>query len=107
MFLDRVIHFRKTLVDPVNFYSPEKVNSLIEVTKVAHLKVQVVSFNMNLIFSPKRVPGQIYPFRIKFERSGKGSFTEKGKIVDKGSICSAPESTDSKLQYEPFLFSVA
>ena len=43
----------------------------------------------------------------KFGRSGKGSFTEKGKIVDRGSICSAPEGTVSKLQYEPFLFPVA
>ena len=31
-------------------YSPKKLNSLIEVTKVAHLKAQVVSFNMNLVF---------------------------------------------------------
>ena len=41
------------------------------------------------------------------KKSGKGSFTEKAKIVDRGSICSAPDSTLSKLQYEPFLFSVA
>ena len=35
------------------------------------------------------------------------SFTEKKTIVDSGSICSTPDSTGSKLQYEPHLFSVA
>ena len=34
-------------------------------------------------------------------------YTEKAKIIDRGSICSAPESTGSKLQFEPYLFSVA
>ena len=34
-------------------------------------------------------------------------FTEKAKIVDRGSLCSAHESTGSKLQHEPYLFSVA
>ena len=34
-------------------------------------------------------------------------FTEKAKIVDRGSLCSALETTGSKLQYEPNLFSVA
>ena len=35
------------------------------------------------------------------------SFAEKAKIVDRGSLCSALESTGSKLQYEPYLFSIA
>ena len=35
------------------------------------------------------------------------SFTEKAKIIDRGSICSAPERTGSELQCEPFLCSVA
>ena len=43
----------------------------------------------------------------KIWRSGKGSFTEKAKIVDSGSLCIAPENTGSKLQCEPYLFSVA
>ena len=42
-----------------------------------------------------------------FGRSGKGSFAEKPKIVDRGSSGSAPDNTGSKPQYEPFLFSVA
>ena len=29
---------------------------------------------------------------------GKGSSIEKAKIVDRGSLCNAPESTGSKLQ---------
>ena len=43
----------------------------------------------------------------KIWRSGKGLFTEKAKIVDIGSLCSAPENTGSKLQYEPYLICVA
>ena len=35
------------------------------------------------------------------------SYTEKAKIVNSGSLCSAPESTCSKLQYDPYLISVA
>ena len=35
------------------------------------------------------------------------SLTEEAKIVDGRSVCSTPESTGTKLQYEPHLFSVA
>ena len=40
-------------------------------------------------------------------RLGKGSCAEKAKIVDRGSLCSEPESTGCNLQYDPYLFSVA
>ena len=43
----------------------------------------------------------------KIGRSGKGSFSEKAEIVDRGSICIASESTGSMLQYDPYLISVA
>ena len=43
----------------------------------------------------------------KIWRSGKGSFAEKAKIVDIGSLCSAPENTGCKLQYDAYLISVA
>ena len=85
---------------------PKKLKSLIEVPYVANLKVQVVSFDMNLISSPKRIPRPSYPFGGELGRSGKGSFTEEAKIVDRSSLCSAPESTGSKLQYEQGLFFV-
>ena len=39
-------------------------------------------------------------------RLGKGSSSEKFKIVSRGSICSEPESTGSKLQDDPDLISV-
>ena len=71
--------------------SPKKLNLLIAVPNVAHLIVQVLSFNINLIPSPYRVPRPSYPFRRKLGRSGKGSFTEKAKIVDRGSVCIASE----------------
>ena len=99
--------FCENLGDQEKFSSPKKLKSLIEVPYVTHLNVQVISFNKNLIFSPQLVPRPSYPFRKKIGRSGKGSFTEKGKIVDRGSICSSPESTGSNLQYQPSLFSVA
>ena len=35
------------------------------------------------------------------------SSNEKAKIVDRGSLCSEPESTGCKLQYDPDPFSVA
>ena len=57
----------------------KKLKSLLGVPYVAHLKMQVLSCNMNLISSPQRAPRPSYPFRGKFWRSGKGSFTEKLK----------------------------
>ena len=35
------------------------------------------------------------------------SFPEKAKIVNRGSICSAPENTGADPKYEPFLCYVA
>ena len=42
--------------------SPKGLKSLIDVPSVAHLKVQVLSINMNLTSSPKRFPSPSYPF---------------------------------------------
>ena len=39
-------------------------------------------------------------------RLGKGSFSEKFKLIIRGSICGEPESTGSKLQQDPNLISV-
>ena len=78
VFLDRVIHFVKNLGDQGKCRSQKKLKSLMEVPYEVHVKVQVL-----------------------------GSYTEKTKIVDRGSLCSAHESTGSKLQHEPYLFSVA
>ena len=50
--LDQVIHFNKDLGDQVNGRFPKKLKSLIEVLYVAHLKIQVISVNMNHLFSP-------------------------------------------------------
>ena len=107
MFLDQVIHFGKNLGDQVKGRFPKKIKSLIEVPYLAHLKVQILSFNMNLFPPPYHVPRPSYPFRENFGRSGKGSFAEKAEIVDRGSVCTALERTGSKHQHEPFLFSVA
>ena len=81
MFLDKFIHFGENLGDQVKDRSPKKVKSSIEVPYVALLKVQVLSFNMNLVSSPLRVPRSSYPFRGKIGRLGILSFTEKAKIV--------------------------
>ena len=66
--------------------TPKKQKSLIRVPYVAHLKVQVLSFNMILLSSPLHVARANYPFWGKFGRSGKGSFTEKFKIVSSSSL---------------------
>ena len=52
VFIDPVIHFGKNLGDQVKSHFPKKMISLIEVPYVAHLKVQVPIFNMNLFSSP-------------------------------------------------------
>ena len=51
MFLDRVIHFGEVLEDQDKGRSPIKLKSLMDVPNVAHLKVQVLSFNVNLFSS--------------------------------------------------------
>ena len=86
---------------------PKNLKLLIAVPYVAHRIVQVLSFNMNFISSRRRVHRPNYQVRRKFGRSGKGSFTEKDKMVDRGSVCIASERTCSKLQYDPFPFSLA
>ena len=90
--------------EQVNGRSPNKLKLLIAVPYVAN---QIVSFNMNLISSPYRVPRPSYPFRRKFGRTGKGSITEKAKIIDRGSVCIASERTCSKLQHDPYLIFIA
>ena len=72
MFLDGVIHFGENLGDKVRGRSTKNLKSLIEVPYVAHLKVQVLSFNLNLIFSPYRVPRPGYPFRKNLGDQVKG-----------------------------------
>ena len=89
MFLDRVVHFGEYVGEQVKGRPTRKLKSLIEVPYLTRLKGQDLGFNVG-----------------KFGRSGKGSFTEKSKIVDEGSQCSALESAGCKLESEPCLFSV-
>ena len=70
------------------------------------MKVHVFGFNMILLSSPERVPRPINPFRRNFGRSGKGSFTEKAKIVNVAFETIPRESTCVKLHYVPYLISV-
>ena len=62
--------------------SPKKLKLLIAVPKVCQVNVHVLSFNKILLSSPWRVPRPSYPFGRNFGRSGKGSFTEKARIVN-------------------------
>ena len=48
MFLDQVIHFGKNFADQVKDRSPKNLRLLIEVPYVAHLKIQVLIFNINI-----------------------------------------------------------
>ena len=95
----------ENLGDKVKDRSQKKLTLLIRVPYVVHLKVQVLSFNLILISSSWRLPSPSYPILGKFGRSGKGSFTEKAKIVNACSLCSAPESTGFELQCDPYLIS--
>ena len=101
MFLDRVVHFGKNLGEQVKGRPTTKLKSLIEVPYVKCLEIQVLSCNMNLFYSPLHVPRPSYPFQDKLRRSGNVSFTEKGKIINGGSLRSGRESTCSKLQDDP------
>ena len=74
---------------------------------MCQVKVHVFGFNMIHLSTTKLVPRPSYPFWRNFGRSDKGSFTENAKIVNRGSQCSPRESTSSKLQYDPYLISVA
>ena len=56
MFLDRVIYFGEVLGVQEKGRSPKKLESLVDVPYVAHLKVHILSYNMILISSPYRVP---------------------------------------------------
>ena len=99
--------FRGKFGDQVKGHSPKKLELFIVVHYVEHMKIQVLSCNMNLISSPQQAPGPSYLFRGKFGRSGKGSFTQKARIAQRDSLCIASERTCSKLQYDPYLISVA
>ena len=107
MFQDRVVHFGENLREQVKGRSPKKLRLLIAVPYVAHLNVQALSFNMILFSSPSQDPRLGKHFLGRLATSGKRSFTEKAKIVDRGSLFSTPECIGSKVQYEPHLFSVA
>ena len=73
--------------------SPKKVKSLIGVPNVVHMNVHVLSFNMILISSQWRVLTPSYPFLGKFGLYGKGSFSEKAKSFNSGSLRMPSEST--------------
>ena len=107
LFLVRVIQFGETLGDQLKCRSSKKLNILKQYTSVLQLYVPVFRLKMILLSYPWRVPKPSNPIRRNFGRSGKGLFTEKAKIVNWGSQCSPPESTCSKLQYDPYLISVA
>ena len=82
MFLDRVIHFGDTLGDQVKGRSPKKLKSLIEVPNVVHVTVRVRTEDLSLGSATRRGLTPSYPFRMKLGSKGKGSFTEKAKIVN-------------------------
>ena len=62
MILDLVEQFGENLGDQAKGRSQKKSKSLVEVPSVAHLKVQVASFNTILVFSPYHVPRQVILF---------------------------------------------
>ena len=101
MFLDRVVHFGEHLRENEKAKIVDR-GSLCNEPESTGSKAQYEPDLFSVAYSYKElsISGKIW-------RSCKGSFTEKAKIVDSGSLCSAPENTGSKLQCEPYLFSGA
>ena len=62
----------------------KKLQFIIEVLSVYQLKEHVLSFYINHLTFPKRVPTQSYPFRRNFGRSGKGSFKKRAATFREG-----------------------
>ena len=79
--------------DQVKGRAPKKLKSLIEVPYVANLKVLVVSLNMILISSPKRVPRPSCPFGENLGEQVKCRPTKK-----LNSLIEAPYVTRLKVQ---------
>ena len=79
MFIDRVIHFVKKLIlgDQVKGPCTEMLKALIAVLYVAHLIVQVLSFNMNLFLLRIVFPDRVIHFgenlgdqvKVRFRKS--------------------------------------
>ena len=113
MFLDRVIHFGEPLGDQVKGRSPKKLKSFIEVPNV----------NRGSQCSPRESicsKLQYDPYLISVARSytelsisekiwaiSKGSFSEKAKNFNRGSLSMLSECTCFWLQYHPSIISVA
>ena len=72
MFAVRVILFGENLGDKVRGRSQEKLKSLFRVRYLAHLKVQVLIYNVILISSPWLVLRPNYQFREIFGVQVKG-----------------------------------
>ena len=106
MFLDRVVHFGENLGERVNCRPTRKPKivdrgSLCSEPESTGSKVQhePYLFSVACSLTELSISGKIW-------RSGKVTFTEKATITDRGSLWSALESAGSKLQSEPYLFSV-
>ena len=67
--------------DHVKGRSPIVLKSITEVPNLVDVKAHVLSLNMILVRSHLRVLTPSYPFGRKFRRYGKGSFSEKLKIL--------------------------
>ena len=107
MFLDRVIHFRETLGDQVKGRSPKKLESLIEVPNVVHVKVLVLSFKIILISTQWRVLYRVIHFREDLKHTVKDRSPKKLKILIAFPLSMPSESTCSMLQNNASLISVA
>ena len=107
MFLHRVIHLGENLDDKVRVRSPKMLKSLSAVSKVILANSLVFSLNIILRSCASRVLCASYPLRRNSGRSGNGLFTWKARIMNWDSPCSLRESTCYKLQYDPYLISVA
>ena len=106
MFLDRVIHSGGNSVRLGKGLFSEKAKivnrgSLCSARESTCSKLQYDAYHLCSMFLDLVIHSRGHSGRL-----GEGSFSDKFKIVSRGSICSEPESTGSKLTNDPNLISV-
>ena len=83
VFPNRCIHVEATLGDQVKGRSPKKLKSLIEVPNLVQVEVHVLSFNMIVTSSPRRVLTIWEPFRSDMEDKVKVRSVKKVNMLIK------------------------
>ena len=107
MFVDRVIHFGGTLWNQEKWSFTDKARfvnwgSQSSLTESTCSKLQYDPYHISVACSYTELS-----ISVRFGRQGKGSFSQKAKNSNRGSLSISSESTRFGIQYDPSLISVA